>query len=487
MGEQVSKQNKQSSQFKMFSNCSECLFFVVISLVCTVLLYKCFDLCGLLDRFVDKLEREEAEREEIAKFLSEEKARILAALESVRQRREQGERNRSRAETIKLQIAQSKEENNRLKARIVELDEKIFQKELERRKKHDERMNRRGNIRVFCRVRPNKGNEEDIVRVNSKRSSVSLVANNKNSKQMTTSDFEFDKVYAPSASQQEVFQDIELLVQSALDGHRVCIFAYGQTGSGKSHTMEGPPQIKQDSSFYRDNPHRGIIPRTVGKIFDHMPQLAQMGWTYTLKCSFAEVYQENIYDLLSTKVDKKELQIFNDEMKDLTVCQVNSVEQVDALMIKAKKQRKVGSTNMNKQSSRSHFIFQMVIEGTNANGSKCCGRLNLVDLAGSENLEAAKDEQQRKEGAKIRESLSALSTVLTQLRQDPKASAGFRNSKLTRLLKTDLSAGSKILMFVNIAPEASSLMETKCSLNFAKSVNSVKLTPAKGKKMKSQK
>jgi kinesin family protein C1 len=138
-----------------------------------------------------------------------------------------------------MQISQSIEED-RLKAWIVELDETIFKKDLERRKKHDERMNRRGNIRVFCRVRPNKGKEEDIVRVNSKLSSVSIVANNKNSKQMTTTGFKFDKVYAPSASQENVFQDIELLVQNALDGHRVCIFAYGQNGSGKSYTMEGP-------------------------------------------------------------------------------------------------------------------------------------------------------------------------------------------------------------------------------------------------------
>lgn len=36
----------------------------------------------------------------------------------------------------------------------------------------------------------------------------------------------------------QVFQEVQSLVTSCIDGFNVCIFAYGQTGSGKTYTME---------------------------------------------------------------------------------------------------------------------------------------------------------------------------------------------------------------------------------------------------------
>jgi kinesin family member C1 len=46
-------------------------------------------------------------------------------------------------------------------------------------------------------------------------------------------EFNFDKVFGPTCSQEYLFHEVAEFVQSALDGYHVCLFSYGQTGSGK--------------------------------------------------------------------------------------------------------------------------------------------------------------------------------------------------------------------------------------------------------------
>jgi hypothetical protein len=50
-------------------------------------------------------------------------------------------------------------------------------------------------------------------------------------------EYQFDSCFGHSATQEEIFEDTKMLMQSAIDGFNVCVFAYGQTGSGKTYTI----------------------------------------------------------------------------------------------------------------------------------------------------------------------------------------------------------------------------------------------------------
>jgi len=117
----------------------------------------------------------------------------------------------------------------------------------------------KGNIRVYCRVKPVLLKEEPVPTIVIQDRQ--LLIFNKNTP------VNLDMVYPDYTTQYEVFEEISELVQSALDGYKVCIFSYGQTGSGKTHTMEGPSGVMNlEAEDHFDQ--RGMIQRSAEQIFD---------------------------------------------------------------------------------------------------------------------------------------------------------------------------------------------------------------------------
>ncbi|CAN1319086.1 Kinesin-like protein KIN-14C [Linum perenne] len=376
-----------------------------------------------------------------------------------------------------------------LQERLSDAEHKLLEGEKLRKKLHNTILELKGNIRVFCRVRPvlpDDGCRADTQVISYPGAFESLgrgidVVQNAGQKYP----FTFDKVFSHDASQQDVFVEISQLVQSALDGYKVCIFAYGQTGSGKTYTMMGRPEASD---------LKGLIPRSLEQVFEASQSLMAQGWKYKMQASMLEIYNETIRDLLSpssssscadSNAPAKQYKIQHDangntNVTDLTVVDVSSISEVSSLLRKAAQSRSVGKTNMNEQSSRSHFVFTLRIYGVNeGTDQQLQGVLNLIDLAGSERLSRSGATGDRlKETQAINKSLSCLANVIFALAKK-EDHVPFRDSKLTHLLQPCLGGESKTLMFVNVSPDPSSVGESLCSLKFAARVNACEIGVAR--------
>ncbi|EKG10904.1 hypothetical protein MPH_11906 [Macrophomina phaseolina MS6] len=362
---------------------------------------------------------------------------------------------------------------------------KLRAEETLRRKLHNQVQELKGNIRVFCRVRPpsevelkqaaeiaypdaGKDSKEVVIQGPEQKSAMGTVSR-------STNPFTFDRVFGPGSQNAEVFEEISQLVQSALDGYNVCIFCYGQTGSGKTFTMSSVD---------------GMIPRAVQQIYTTAQTLEEKGWKYKMEGQFVEVYNENLNDLLgkAEELDKKKLEIRHDPAKkqttitDVTTVALDSPDRVQEMLSSASRNRSVAATMANSRSSRSHSVFILKLKGENSiTGERSEGTLNLVDLAGSERLSHSGATGDRlKETQNINRSLSCLGDVIGALGSGKEGThVPYRNSKLTYLLQYSLGGNSKTLMFVMISPLQPHLHETLTSLKFATKVHNTHIGTAK--------
>uniref|UniRef100_A0A674NV29 Kinesin-like protein n=1 Tax=Takifugu rubripes TaxID=31033 RepID=A0A674NV29_TAKRU len=372
-------------------------------------------------------------------------------------------------------ITQAKQEICQVISEVSTTNQELLRKykrEMNLRKKcHNELVRLRGNIRVFCRVRPISQEEQDSVDARTMLSFDSdddavLYLSNKG----RVMKFELDKVFPPPASQEEVFQEVQSLVTSCIDGFNVCIFAYGQTGSGKTYTMEG----------IEDNP--GINQRALRLLFSEVLEKAP-DWDYTITVSMVEIYNESLRNLLGDSLsDRLDIKMNPDGsgqlyVPGLTEFTVLSPEDINRVFELGHMNRATACTNLNEHSSRSHALLIITVSGYNTvTGSRTQGKLNLVDLAGSERIAKSGAEGNRlREAQCINKSLSALGDVINALR-GKHSHVPFRNSRLTYLLQDSLSGDSKTLMMVQVSPLPANMSESISSLKFAQRVRSVELS-----------
>ncbi|GER54935.1 kinesin related protein [Striga asiatica] len=311
--------------------------------------------------------------------------------------------------------------------------------------------------------------------------SVSKVS--KNSLCVAGLNYTFDSVFESESTQEDVYKSVGVpLVKDALAGYNTTILAYGQTGSGKTYTMWGPPSAMVGGPSV--NGPQGIVPRIFQKLFSEIQKEREDPdgriINYQCRCSFLEVYDEKISDLLDPT--QRGLEIKDDAkngfyVENLTEEYVSCYEDVTQILVKGLSNRKTGTTRINSKSSRSHIMFTCIIESwCKESSSKCFGiskisRISLVDLAGFErNILENASRQHVKEGKYIKKSTSQIGrlvNILAERSQSGKSEeVPYRSSRLTHLLRESFGGNAKLSVICTISPDNKSSSETLSTLRF---------------------
>ena len=282
-------------------------------------------------------------------------------------------------------------------------------------------------------------------------------------------EFIFDKAYNEKASNDKIYkEEIRPMIYNALyQKAKITCFAYGQTGSGKTYTLFGSINSNKNIIY-------GLYALAGYDIFQ-IKNNEQKFNNFDIFVSFYEIYCDKLYDLLN---NKNRLETREDYKHDINIVglsenKINSLEELMKIVNFGAKQRTIGKTGANSESSRSHGIIQLRIFDAKNNVQHA--KISFIDLAGSER-ESDKvnvDKKTRMDGAAINQSLLALKECIRALEQD-KIHLPFRGSKLTLVLRDSFIGNCKTLMISTISPGYKTSEHTLNTLRYAYRLKEIK-------------
>lgn len=253
-------------------------------------------------------------------------------------------------------------------------------------------------------------------------------------------------------------------------------------GYDYKNSDDGTPHVD-----LKEGGNLGVTPRAIREVFDRVGIMNQESEdvNYTISCSFLQIYQEKIYDLLNSSLFKaqnidipslklKWIDYETYQVENLFTFEIKSFEECMFLFKEGIKNKVMASHRMNHASSRSHTIFSLTVTKTDVNqpDREITSKLQLVDLAGSERLsyvDATDKSQLQKECIEINKSLFTLRQVISSL-ADKKGSTQvvpYRESKLTCLLNQCLGGNAYCLMIACLTPSDKYIDENLSTLNYA--------------------
>ena len=387
---------------------------------------------------------------------------------------------------------------------------------------------------ILVRIRPEIPNDAEELTTAEERNPCVFKKNDKkiilrNEKSDNDYEMTFDHVMNETSNQAAIYQSFgEKLVRDVFKGYNGTIMAYGQTGSGKSYTVFGKSIREGDKKSYSEN--KGIVQRAVKQIFDYKEENKDRKHVHVY-VSFMQVYLNQITDVLNENNDgivfnatkpqfkvgkesknlsiENSLSIVHDKngvyVKDISIKEVENEDQLLEIINNGILSRVTASTSMNKQSSRSHAIIQIIVKQkwvermknntTNEitdNHHNIKGMLTIVDLAGSESVSRTGSEGINQDEAKeINKSISALGRVIEALSKNSKNSknmhVSYRDSKLTELLSECLGGNSKTVIIACISPFTANCEETYSTLQFASRAMVIRTQAKKNEKIDTKK
>ncbi|KAF1743759.1 hypothetical protein MXB_557, partial [Myxobolus squamalis] len=350
------------------------------------------------------------------------------------------------------------------------------------------------NITVVVRVRPRNDleknmNSPNVVEINPEKPEIILSGDHSVSGHwIQKRSFSFDRVFNDKSKQIEVYKSVVCpILEEVVQGYSCTIFAYGQTGTGKTYTMEGCRSSERFHYSWDQDPKSGIIPRSIHNLFEMLDRNQNFS-EFSVRVSFMEIYNEELYDLLGPPFDAQKLRIYEDGARKGSVfihgleeLIVHNKNEVYSILEKGSMRRQTAATILNAHSSRSHTVFSITVnmKENNIHGEDILktGRLYLVDLAGSENIgrSGAVDRRAREAGT-INQSLLTLGRVIFALVEKTKH-IPYRESKLTRLLQDSLGGRTKTVIIATISPSAYNIEETLSTLDYAQRAKHIKNRP----------
>ena len=297
----------------------------------------------------------------------------------------------------------------------------------------------------------------------------------------------FDGAFDGEASNEEVYDGVAAtLVRGVLAGVNATVFAYGATGSGKTHTMVGEA----------DDP--GLMILSLRDVFRGIErERRENDSAFEVTCSYAEVYNELIFDLLadsrnasrsggsgttsSTPLELREDPTRGPVVAGLTHVSVTRESEIFALLAEGNARRKTEETGANATSSRSHAVLEVWVtkrEKNRYDAAFASAKLRLVDLAGAERASETNNRgAQLRDGANINKSLLSLANCINALGRRAKKGfvfVPFRDSKLTRILKDGLCGNSRTAMVATVSGSSAQYEHTVNTLKYADRAKAIK-------------